>query len=190
MARSGTCSRPGRRRCRRRCSPRWPSRWCTTARRTSASLHARAREAAGRLPNRERRAPLHVSGTGAMESAVVNLCSPGDRVLAVSAGQFGERWVKIARTSGCEVAELALRVGRGAGAGDVARGSTGRAASRSSSSSSRRPRPASSPTSRRSRRSEDAGALSSSTRSRASAPCRSRPTPGGSTSSSPARRRR
>ena len=32
------------------------------------------------------------SGTGAMESAVANLCSPGDRVVVVSAGAFGERW--------------------------------------------------------------------------------------------------
>ena len=32
------------------------------------------------------------SGTGAMESAVANLLSPGDRVLVVSAGDFGERW--------------------------------------------------------------------------------------------------
>ena len=32
------------------------------------------------------------SGTAAMESAVANLCTPGDRVVAVSAGYFGERW--------------------------------------------------------------------------------------------------
>ena len=31
------------------------------------------------------------SGTGAMEAAVSNLTSPGDRVLVVSAGKFGER---------------------------------------------------------------------------------------------------
>ena len=46
------------------------------------------------------------SGTGAFESAIVNLCSPGDRVLAVSAGYFGERWTSMARTFGCEVEEL------------------------------------------------------------------------------------
>src|SRR5438876_312981 len=32
------------------------------------------------------------AGTGAMESAVANLCSAGERVLVVSAGHFGERW--------------------------------------------------------------------------------------------------
>src|SRR5439155_6838845 len=35
------------------------------------------------------------SGTGAMESAVANLCSPGEPVLVVSAGYFGERWAKL-----------------------------------------------------------------------------------------------
>ena len=36
------------------------------------------------------------SGSGAFESAVVNLLSPGDRVLVVSAGEFGERWAELA----------------------------------------------------------------------------------------------
>src|SRR4029078_9962680 len=43
------------------------------------------------------------SGTGAMESAVANLCSPGDRVVVVSAGAFGERWQKLAAAYGCDV---------------------------------------------------------------------------------------
>jgi aspartate aminotransferase-like enzyme len=43
------------------------------------------------------------SGTGAMEAAVANLTSPGDRVLVVSAGKFGERWEGLAKTYGCEV---------------------------------------------------------------------------------------
>ncbi|MDF2749398.1 MAG: phosphoserine aminotransferase / L-aspartate aminotransferase [Gaiellaceae bacterium] len=46
------------------------------------------------------------SGTGAFESAIVNLCSPGDRVLAVSSGNFGERWASMARRFGCDVEEL------------------------------------------------------------------------------------
>ena len=48
------------------------------------------------------------SGTGAFESAIVNLCSPGDRVLSVCAGYFGERWTAIARAYGCDVHELKL----------------------------------------------------------------------------------
>jgi len=40
------------------------------------------------------------SGTGTMESALVNLCSPGDRVCVVTAGAFGERWAAIAGALG------------------------------------------------------------------------------------------
>lgn len=47
------------------------------------------------------------SGTGAFESAVVNLLSPGERVLAVSQGEFGERWQTLARAFGCDVVPLA-----------------------------------------------------------------------------------
>jgi len=51
------------------------------------------------------------SGTGAFESAVVNLHSPGDRVLAVSQGEFGERWQKLASVFGCDVIPLAYAWG-------------------------------------------------------------------------------
>jgi aspartate aminotransferase-like enzyme len=46
------------------------------------------------------------SGTGAMEAAVVNTVSPGDRVLVASCGNFGERWKKLATTYGAEVTLL------------------------------------------------------------------------------------
>jgi aspartate aminotransferase-like enzyme len=46
------------------------------------------------------------SGTGAFEGAVVNLLSPGERVLAVSAGAFGERWATLATTYGADVQDL------------------------------------------------------------------------------------
>lgn len=39
---------------------------------------------------------LASSGTGAMEGAMANLLSPGDRTLIIAAGKFGERWVEIA----------------------------------------------------------------------------------------------
>ncbi len=45
---------------------------------------------------------LASSGTGAMEASVSNLTSPGDRVLVLSAGKFGERWVELAKAFGCE----------------------------------------------------------------------------------------
>jgi aspartate aminotransferase-like enzyme len=46
------------------------------------------------------------SGTGGMESAVANLCSPGQRVCVVVGGSFGTRWAKIAEAYGCEVDRL------------------------------------------------------------------------------------
>ena len=61
------------------------------------------------------------SGTGAFESAIVNLCSPGERVLAVSAGYFGERWAAMARTFGCEVEELRYAWGETPRAEDLER---------------------------------------------------------------------
>jgi aspartate aminotransferase-like enzyme len=46
---------------------------------------------------------LSSSGTGAMEASVSNLTSPGDRVLVLTAGKFGERWTSLAKAFGCEV---------------------------------------------------------------------------------------
>jgi len=42
------------------------------------------------------------SGTGAMEGAISNLLSPGDRILIGTAGKFGERWVQLAKAYGIE----------------------------------------------------------------------------------------
>jgi aspartate aminotransferase-like enzyme len=46
---------------------------------------------------------LSSSGSGAMEAAVSNLTSPGDRVLVLTAGKFGERWTALAKAFGCAV---------------------------------------------------------------------------------------
>src|SRR5579863_3109124 len=46
---------------------------------------------------------LSSSGTGAMEASVSNLTSPGDRVLVLTAGKFGERWRDLVKAFGCEV---------------------------------------------------------------------------------------
>jgi aspartate aminotransferase-like enzyme len=43
---------------------------------------------------------LAASGSGAMEAAVSNLTSPGDKVLVLTAGKFGERWTGIAKAFG------------------------------------------------------------------------------------------
>lgn len=55
---------------------------------------------------------MSASGTGAMEAAVTNTLSPGDRVLVVSGGKFGERWGEIGRTFGLQVDEIAVEWGR------------------------------------------------------------------------------
>jgi aspartate aminotransferase-like enzyme len=44
---------------------------------------------------------LSSSGTGAMEASVSNLTSPGDRVLVLTAGKFGERWSALVKNFGC-----------------------------------------------------------------------------------------
>ncbi|RRA48076.1 alanine--glyoxylate aminotransferase family protein [Acidipila sp. EB88] len=46
---------------------------------------------------------LNCCGTGAMEAAISNISSPGDRVLVLSAGRYAERWAALARTYGCDV---------------------------------------------------------------------------------------
>jgi serine---pyruvate transaminase len=55
---------------------------------------------------------LACTGTGAMESAVVNVCAPADAVLVVSAGYFGERWVALAERYGCDVVPLRYEWGQ------------------------------------------------------------------------------
>src|SRR3954447_3634657 len=60
------------------------------------------------------------AGSRAMESAVANLCSPGERVLVVSAGSFGERWQAIAAAYGAEVEKLEYAWGEVPAAEDVA----------------------------------------------------------------------
>ncbi len=46
---------------------------------------------------------LACSGTGVMEASVSNLTSPGDKVLVLTAGKFGERWQGLAKAFGCNV---------------------------------------------------------------------------------------
>jgi aspartate aminotransferase-like enzyme len=60
------------------------------------------------------------AGTGAMESAVANLCSPGERVLVVSAGHFGERWRAIASSYSTAVETLDYAWGEVPSADDLA----------------------------------------------------------------------
>ena len=54
---------------------------------------------------------LTSSGTGAMEAAVANTLSPGDKVLCLSVGSFGDRFGQIARSFGADVTMLSFRPG-------------------------------------------------------------------------------
>ncbi len=57
---------------------------------------------------------LTSSGTGAMEAAITNTLSPGDKVLAVSIGNFGDRLSKIANAYGADVTDLKFPEGEAA----------------------------------------------------------------------------
>jgi aspartate aminotransferase-like enzyme len=55
---------------------------------------------------------LAASGTGAMEGSVTNLLSPGDEVIVVNGGKFGERWTKICGAYGVQAHEIKVEWGR------------------------------------------------------------------------------
>lgn len=52
------------------------------------------------------------SGTGAMEASIANITSPGDRVLVLSAGKFGERWTALAKAYNCDVDLVSVPYGQ------------------------------------------------------------------------------
>jgi len=54
---------------------------------------------------------LACSGTGVMEASISNLTSPGDKVLILTAGKFGERWTGLAKAFGCHVDVLSAPYG-------------------------------------------------------------------------------
>jgi aspartate aminotransferase-like enzyme len=60
------------------------------------------------------------SGTGAMEAAIVNLLSPGDKMLALVAGNFGERWEKLGKAHGMNVTSLTAEWGQAVSPAEVA----------------------------------------------------------------------
>lgn len=62
---------------------------------------------------------LTSSGTGALEAAVVNTLSPGDSVLSVSIGVFGDRLAKIARRYGADVTGYNVEQGKAADPAEV-----------------------------------------------------------------------
>lgn len=63
---------------------------------------------------------LAASGTGAMEGAVVNVCSPGEAVLVLKGGKFGERWAEICQAYGLTVIPLEVAYGKAVDPQEVA----------------------------------------------------------------------
>ena len=64
-------------------------------------------------------AMLSCAGSGGLEAAVVNTMSPGDKVVGVSIGSFGDRFAKIAKTYGADVTKLEAEWGYAAAADEV-----------------------------------------------------------------------
>lgn len=59
------------------------------------------------------------SGTGAMDAALSNLVNPGDKVLSLVIGNFGQRWAKIAKSLGAEVETIEVEPGKAINPEDV-----------------------------------------------------------------------
>jgi aspartate aminotransferase-like enzyme len=64
---------------------------------------------------------LSCSGTGGMEAALVNVLSPGDKILTLVAGNFGERWTSIGRAHGMAVQEIRAKWGEAVTPEEMAR---------------------------------------------------------------------
>ncbi|NLK63274.1 MAG: alanine--glyoxylate aminotransferase family protein [Fusobacteria bacterium] len=62
---------------------------------------------------------LTSSGTGAMEAAVVNLFSKGDKVIAVSVGNFGKRFAQLGKTFGLNIIDIEYEWGQSAKVADL-----------------------------------------------------------------------
>jgi aspartate aminotransferase-like enzyme len=63
---------------------------------------------------------LTCSGTGGLESAIANLVSPGDEVVAALCGNFGERFAALAAAYGADVVRLEFEWGQPVDADDLA----------------------------------------------------------------------
>ncbi len=63
---------------------------------------------------------LAASGTGGLEAVITNITLPGDKVIVISGGVFGERWAKIAEAHGRVVHRITIEWGKVANAQDIA----------------------------------------------------------------------
>ncbi len=63
--------------------------------------------------------PLASSGTGAMTAAVYSLFAPGEKVLVIQAGKFGQRWAEIAKSHNLDIVSLDIPWGQAANKEDL-----------------------------------------------------------------------
>lgn len=63
--------------------------------------------------------PLACSGTGVMTAAVTNLFAPGEKVIVIDGGKFGERWVKISEGHGLQVVTITTEWGKAVAVADI-----------------------------------------------------------------------
>lgn len=63
---------------------------------------------------------LAASGTGGLEAVITNITLPGDKVIVISGGVFGERWAKIAEAHGRVVHRIVIEWGKVANAQNIA----------------------------------------------------------------------
>ena len=59
------------------------------------------------------------SGTAGMEASISNFMSPGDKILAVNGGKFGERWAKIATAFGVTTIEIKVNWGESVNVSEI-----------------------------------------------------------------------
>lgn len=62
---------------------------------------------------------LTATGSGGMEALLVNVLSPGDKVIAIVSGKFGERWAEMAKVFGAEVLTIDVPCGNAVNPSDV-----------------------------------------------------------------------
>ena len=63
---------------------------------------------------------LTSTGSGGMESLLINTLNPGDKVLGIDSGKFGERWCEMAKVFGANLTTLKVEWGKSVHVGDVA----------------------------------------------------------------------
>ncbi len=64
---------------------------------------------------------LTTSGTGALETAVVNFCKPGEKTLFVNQGRFGMRWGSLCKAYGLDALEVCIEPGKAIQLDDLTR---------------------------------------------------------------------